>query len=562
MGQDEAGTLARIKNLHSRVVEPHVAGHGGRIFKTMGDGFLVEFPSPLEAVECAVAIQEALKGKGTQEPSQVLRLRIGINLGDIIIENDGDVFGDGVNVAARLEQIADPGGILISSKVHEEVRGKVPYRFNEKGEQQFKNIERSVQVYALDEESPAPARGQTSGLPLPEKPSIAVLPFANLSNDRDQDFFSDGIVEEIIAALSRFRTLFVIARNSTFAYRGAAKDVRHIARELGVRYILEGSVRRSGRRVRVATELIDGADGSHIWADRFDSEADDIFDLQDRLTEAIVGAIQPSIRSSEIERAKRKRPDSLDAYDCVMRAMPTVWSHDPELALQALEHLERAMSLDPNYALAKSLASWCHAQQVIYLRSSDPSRDRELALTLAEQAARLDSNDPLVLTTLSAAYTLSGRLDRAATLIERALQLDPNSAWAWQRSGWIHVYKAQPELALDHFGRGLRISPFDPINFNSYIGTGMAHFAAGRYEDAIEWIEKGILERPSAIWAHRLLAPAYAQAGRLADARRSATRLLKSYPDFTIARHYQNFVSHSPYMNRIIEGLRLAGIPE
>jgi adenylate cyclase len=389
-----------------------------------------------------------------------------------------------------------------------------------------------------------------------------------MSHDPEQDYFADGVVEEIIAALSRIRSLFVIARNSTFAYKGVNKDVRQIARELGVRYVLEGSVRKSDQRVRVIAELIDGSDGSHIWADRYEGQIEDIFALQDRLTEAIVGALEPSIRSSEIERARRKRPDSLDAYDCVMRALPAVWSNDVETAAQSLALLEEAMRLDPGYALAKSLASWCHAQNIVYLRSSDPQRDRERALILAEEAERLDSSDPLVLTALSGAYTLAGRLERASPLIEKALRLDPNSAWAWQRSGWILFYKAQPERALEHFKRSLRISPFDPINFNTYIGMGVSHFAACRYEDAIECFEKSLQERLSTVWAHRMLAPAYAQAGRLEDARRSAGLLLQRHPDFTIAWHRQVMNSLSSelretdYADRIIEGLRLAGVPE
>jgi adenylate cyclase len=309
--------------------------------------------------------------------------------------------------------------------------------------------------------------------------------------------------------------------------------------------------------------LVDGSDGGHIWADRYDSQVEDIFDLQDRLTEAIIGAILPNIRATEIERARRKRPDSLDAYDCVMRAMPTVWSNDPETATQALELLERAMALDPDYALAKSMASWCHAQQVNYLRSSTPQRDRDQALTLAEEAARLDSNDPLVLTTLGAAYTLSGRLERASTLIDKALRLDPNSAWAWQRSAWIHVYEGRAEVAIDHFEHGLRISPFDPINFNSYLGLGEAHFVAGRYEEAITWIRKAIRERPSAVWVHRSLAAACAQAGRLGEAREAVAVLRETYPDFALSsQQLRTLHADADFVSRHIEGLRMAGVPE
>ncbi len=562
MEQDEVGTL-RTLTAHREIMDRLIVEHGGRIANTAGDSVLAEFPSAVDAVRCAAQVQDALS-RANQDVSEDRRLqfRIGVHVGDVMTRG-GDLLGDGVNIAARLEGIADPGGICISEATYGYVRKVVPLIFTDLGPQKVKNIEEPIGAYALSETSPNPTQiNPTKSLPLPSKPSMAVLPFTNMSGDPEQEYLADGMVEEITAALSRIRSLFVIARNSSLSYKGTKKDVRQIAQELGVRYVLVGSVRKSGLRIRVTAELVDGSVGGHIWADRYDSQVEDIFDLQDRLTEAIIGAILPNIRATEIERARRKRPDSLDAYDCVMRAMPTVWSNDPETATQALELLERAMALDPDYALAKSMASWCHAQQAMYLRSSDPQRDRKRALALAEEAARLDSNDPLVLTTLSAAYTLSGRLDRASTLIERALQLDPNSAWAWQRSGWIHVYRDQPELALDHFNHGLRISPFDPINFNSYIGMGVAHFAAVRYEDAIEWLRKGLQERPSAVWAYRLLTPAYAQAGRMEDARQSATLLLQSHPDFTISRHYQTIISPAEHMSRIIEGLRKAGVPE
>jgi adenylate cyclase len=562
MSQDEIGTL-RTLTAHREIMDRLIAEHGGRIANTAGDSVLAEFPSAVDAVQCAVDVQHALSQASYDAPEENrLRFRIGVHVGDVMVRGS-DLFGDGVNIAARLESLANPGGICISEATYGYVRKVVPLTFTDIGPQMVKNIEEPVRAYALTTTLPNPTQiVAAKSLPLPNKPSIAVLPFANMSGDPEQEYLADGMVEEITAALSRIRSLFVIARNSSLSYKGTTKDVRQIAQELGVRYVLVGSIRKSGLRVRVTAELVDGSDGGHIWADRYDSQVEDIFDLQDRLTEAIIGAILPNIRATEIERARRKRPDSLDAYDCVMRAMPTVWSNDPETATQALKLLERAMTLDPDYALAKSMASWCHAQQVMYLRSSDPQWERERALALAEEAARLDSNDPLVLTTLSAAYTLSGRVDRASTLIEKALQLDPNSAWAWQRNGWIHLYKDQPELALDHFKHGLRISPFDPINFNSYIGMGVAHFAAVRYEDAIEWLKKGLQERPSAVWAYRLLIPAYAHAGRMDDARQSATLLLQCYPDFTISRYYRNIISPAEHMSRVIEGLRKAGVPE
>jgi adenylate cyclase len=541
-----------------------IGEHGGRIANTAGDSVLAEFPSVVEAVQAAVDIQEALTTANAALPEdRQARFRIGVHVSDVIPKG-GDLFGEGVNIAARLQALAKPGGLCISGPVQGYVAKHLRLDYRDLGPQQVKNIAEPITVFAVRvrAEASSSAAEEPTTLPLPVKPSIAVLPFKNMSGDPEQEYFADGMVEEIIAALSRIRFLFVIARNSSLSYKDSSKDVRQVARELGVRYLLLGSIRRSGGRIRVTAELVDGSDGGHIWADHYDSEGVDVFDVQDRLTEAIVGEILPNLRATEIERARRKRPESLDAYDCVMRAMPAVWAHDPEMAVEALELLQRAMSLDPNYALAKSMASWCHAQQVIYLRSSDPQREREQALALAEAAARLDSNDPLVLTTLGAAYTLSKKLDRAASLIEKALRLDPNSAWAWQRSGWVRVHEGPAEVAIEHFERGLRISPFDPINFNSHLGIGVAHFTAERYEQAVEWLRKGLEERPSAAWAYRLLAPAYALAGALEEARRSAAQLLQVHPDYTITKDQGNYVVNPRYRARFIEGLRIAGVPE
>jgi adenylate cyclase len=452
--------------------------------------------------------------------------------------------------------------VFISRAVRDQIRDKLPFAFEDRGEQQVKNIARPLRVYVLKMRDAAPKADHAPVLALPGKPSIAVLPFNNMSGDPEQEYFADGVVEEIIAALSRVRSLFVIARNSTFTYKGRAIDVRQISRELGVRYILEGSVRRGNRRVRVTAQLLDGTDGSHIWADRYDGELEDIFDLQDQLTSAIVGAIQPSIRSHEIERARRKRPDSLDAYDYVMRAMPTVWSNNPEAVAQGLALVELAIERDPSYALAKAIGSWCHAQQIIYLRSTNPTAEKQRALALAQEAAGLDSNDPLVLTALSAAYTLVKRLDLAASFIEKALLLDPNSAWAWQRSGWLNMYLGKPEVSIDHFNRGLRLSPLDPLNFNSYVGIGAAHSFAQRYDKAVEWLEKALRERPEAVWAHRTLAAAYANAGRMDEARASVTILRQAYPNVTISQVQEVIPGTADYMSRLTDVLRKAGLPE
>ena len=517
---------------------------------------------PVEAVRCALEVQEALATDAAQNPSDALQIRIGVNLGDIIVEEDGDVYGDGVNVAARLEQLADPGGVCISGAVYDQIEGKVERLFESRGEHHVKNIPRPVRTFATGESVASVGSARSPALPLPEKPSIAVLPFTNMSDDPQQDYFTDGMVEELIAALSRVRSLFVIARNSTFTYKNKAVDVRQISRDLGVRYVIEGSVRRSDRQVRVTAQLIDATDGSHIWADRFNGGLEEIFELQDALTSAIVGAIQPSIRSHEIERAQRKRPENMGAYDCVMRALPSVWSNTRENSAEIEHLLERAQSLDPAYALAKALASWHHAQRVIYLRSADPSVDKRRALELAEAAARLDSDDPLVLTALSAAYTLMRQLDLAAPPLERALYIDPNSAWAWQRSGWLQMYLGHPEAAIDHFERGLRLSPIDPLRFNSYVGIGAAHFNARDYDKAVEWIKRGLRDRPDATWAHRTLAAAYGNAGRFAEAREAVSVLLKAYPGLTISHLLEIIPATADHLSRYAEGLRIAGLPE
>ena len=402
MGQDEDGTLVRIKRLRHGVFEPQVAAHHGRIFKTTGDGFLVEFPSPVEAVRCALSVQEALASEAAQEPSQTLKLRIGINLGDILVEEDGDVYGDGVNVAARLEALCDPGGVLISGKVYDEAQGKVDAAFESRGEQTVKNIAKPVRVYAFGQPKPLTA-GAPKALPLPDKPSIAILPFTNMSGDPEQEFFADGIVEDITAALSRVRTFFVISRNSTFTYKRRAIHVRQVSRELGVRYVVEGSVRRAGNRVRIAAQLIDAVTGAHLWADHYDGAVDDVFDLQDRIAASVVGAIQPSIRAAEIERAKRKRPESLDAYDLVMRALPHVWAMERHANRTATQLLQEALALDPTYPTALSLAAWCCGQRVLYQWSEDVALDKRETLRIAQVAASLSSDDAFVLAVLGAA---------------------------------------------------------------------------------------------------------------------------------------------------------------
>jgi adenylate cyclase len=562
IGVDEEGTLARLKACRRELIDPKIAAHRGRLVKTTGDGLLVEFASVVEALRCASEVQQAMARRNAGAPAdERLELRIGVHQGDIVAE-EGDIFGDGVNVAARLEAMAEPGGICVSARVQEDAAGKLDLAFDDLGEHSLKNITRPVRVYrvAADVAAASPTR---AGLPLPDKPSLAVLPFQNMSGDPEQEYFADGMVEDITAALCRVRDFFVIARNSAFSYKGRAVPAQQISRELGVRYLIEGSVRKAGNRVRITAQLIDGPAGNHLWADRYEGALTDVFDLQDRITQSVVGAIQPSVRSAEIERSRRKRPESLDAYDLVLRAYPDIWSLERSANDAALNLLDQAIAIEPDYPLAVSLAAWCHAQRCVYNWAADPPSERTEALRLAQKASLTGSeDDPTILTVLGAAQTIVGNHSIAARLLEKALALDPNSAWAWNRSGWLQAYLGNADAAIEHFERALRLSPFDPMNFNAFMGIGGAHFVAGRYADSVQWVEKGLIERPTATWVYRLLVPALALLGRQDEARACVLRLLDEYPDLTITR----VVSALPYsdqaLDRMVEGLKLAGMPE
>jgi adenylate cyclase len=544
-----------------------MAEHGGRIFKLMGDGLLAEFPSAVEALRAAISIQEAMRQRNP-EAERRIDVRIGVHQGDVVVEGT-DLLGDGVNIAARLEGLAEPGGICISGRVHEDAAGKIALQAQDMGEQTLKNIARPVHVYrigvgaALTPALASPALDRPA-LPLPDKPSIAVLPFQNMSGDTEQEYFADGMVEEITAALSRVRSFFVVARNSSLAYKGKAVDLKQVGRELGVRYVLEGSVRKGGNRVRITAQLIDATTSNHIWSDRYDGSIEDIFDLQDRITASVVGAIQPSIILAEIERTKRKRPESLDAYDYVLRALPHVWAFDPTVNAMALNHLDKALEIEPDYPLALSLAAWCQARQVIYMWTPAPAVAKAEGLRLAKLAGDMANDDPLVLTMLCAAHSVVGDLDIASALIERALALDPNSAIAWSRSGWLNGWLNRPEIAIEHFQRAIRLSPFDPMNFNCLFGIGHAHFVAARYEEALSWYRRGMLERPCLVWPLRIMIACSGLLGRYPEAREMAQQLRQAHPDTTTISKIMGItpVRDADYRRRHAEGLRLAGLPE
>jgi adenylate cyclase len=568
MGRDEESTLAQFKAFRKTLVDPTIASHRGRIVKNTGDGMLVEFASPVDAARCAIFIQQEMAGQNSSVPPELrIEFRIGIHVGDIIIDDD-DIFGDGVNIAARLEGIAEPGGICISDDAHRHIRGKVDSSFDDIGEQNLKNIAEPMRTWRIRLSGEAVGMVR-SGLPpvqpalsLPDKPSIVVLPFDNMSAEAGQEYLADGIVEAITAALSRIRSFFVIARNSAFTYKGHPTNVRDIGKELGVAYLLEGSVQKAGNRLRIIVQLVETEGGAHVWSSRFDGGIDEFFDLEDRITEQVAGALQPSIRIAEIERSRRKRPQDLGCYDYTMRAMPYVWALEKDGTSQALDLLEKALRIDPGYPLALSLAGWCHAQRGVYNWTDDIAGEQAMARALAERAANLSSDDPFILAVLGAVHTFVRNHGTARVLLERALSLDPNGAWAWSRLGWLENYADEPRKAIENFERALRLSPVDPMNFNNYAGIGSAYEVAQEYEKAAAFYQRALEEQPNAGWLYRNLTSSLSGAGRIDQASHAFAEMMRYYPDLTISKFRQAMVFSPTTLDRMAENLKQTGLPD
>lgn len=562
MADDEAATISTLQNYRD-VFRERIEFNGGRVVDMPGDALLAVFDSASGAVLAAIAALEELAGRNASLPNERRMLfRIGINLGDIHQADDGTVYGDGVNVASRVESLAEPAGLAVSEGVYQQVRDRLGIVWRYGGKHEVKNIARAVSIWLW-------AGGNTvkrttpmrKPLALPDKPSIAVLPFDNLSSDPEQEYFADGIVEAITAALSRIRAFFVIARNSAFAYKGQATNVREIGRDLGVAYVLEGSVQRAGGRVRVTVQLVETDGGAHVWAEKYDGSLDDIFDLQDRITEQVAGALQPSIRLAEVERARRKQPQDLGAYDYTMRAMPHVWVLEKEEATKALEQLNKALEIDPEYPLALSLAAWCHAQRSVYNWVENIQEAKKRALEFAEQAANLSADDPLILTVLGTVHTFARHHGAARVLLERAVVLDPNAAWAWSRLGWLETYADRQEKAVAHFEKALRLSPLDPMNFNNRVGLASARQVAGDDTEAAALFLRALEERPHATWIHRNLAPALLGAGRAEEARASYDALMAAYPGLTVKRYKEAMVFSQHVLDRIGKQMLALGMP-
>jgi len=567
MGEDEEGTHERLKAHFAQLVRPKIEEHRGRVVKNTGDGLLAEFASVIDAVRCAAEIQQGMLGREPGVPEdRCIRFRIGINLGDVIVE-EHDIFGDGVNVAARLEALAAPGGICVSRVVRDQVRDKFDLPFDDLGEQQVKNIARPVRTYSIVLGASSRAAPPSSGapLPLPDKPSLAVLPFQNLTGDAEQEYFVDGMVEEITAAIARLPWLFVIARNSAFTYKGKPVDVKQVARELGVRYVLEGSVRKAGNRVRISGQLIDTTTGAHIWADRFGGALYDIFELQDQVASNVAGAIAPKLRQSEIERAGRKPPANLTAYDLYLRALAQSYHFTEEGFAEAVVLARQALAIDPSYAPAAALVGSCRVRQRVQGWGALSDEDIGEACRLARQVLEAERNDAETISVAARTlFRLAGEAAMAAAALDRALALNPNAALAWLARGNIHASRNQPEAAIEALERARRLSPFDPYTFFYAVSIAIAHLAARRFEQAIEWADRALHEQPRLVSAMRVKVAANAHLGHLDEARGELSRVLAIDPKLTIAeilRRYADFTAPE-VLELYVTGLRLAGLPE
>jgi adenylate cyclase len=512
MGEDEEATILTLTS-YRQVMTAHIQQHGGRVVDSPGDNLLAEFASAVDAVQGAVAIQRELKTRNAElPPHRRMEYRIGINVGDVLVEGER-IYGDGVNIAARLESLADGGGICISGTAYDQVKNKLSLGYEYQGEQTVKNITDPVRVYKIGRKSETAislmSEEQAAMHPVPEKPSLAVLPFINMSRDPEQEYFSDGMTEDIITALSRIRWFFIIARNSTFAYKDRAVDVRKVAKELGVRYVLEGSVRKAGSRVRVTAQLIDGDTGKHVWANRYDRELDDVFSVQDELTETIVGALDPELGKAERERAKAKRPENLDAWDVYQRGLWHLYHYTKEDIEKAQQLFREATSLDPNLGVAFSGLAEAFYFSLVYGHSDAPEHDREEALVAARTAVELDGEDAVAHCTLGRIYYVRREHDLAIAELQTALELNPSLAWAHYGVGAALVFSGRAREALPFLQSAMKLSPRDPNMGSFLVRMADAHLFMRDYDEAIAWAQKALRQSgfqnvsPKAISFHR-----------------------------------------------------------
>jgi adenylate cyclase len=571
MGTDEEGTLAALRAIRRELGDPKIKEHRGRIVKTTGDGLLVEFASVVDAVRCAVEVQREMAARNVGIPSERrIEFRMGINLGDIIVE-DGDIFGDGVNIAARLEALADPGGICASRVVRDQVRDKLDFSFEDMGEQQVKNIVRPVRAHRLvvgstSERLGADAPNIAAVAPpraTPRKPSIAVLPFANMSGDPEQEYFTEGVTEDIITNLSRNRAFFVISRSTSFTYKGPAVDVAKVAAELGVRYVLEGSVRRAGNRVRITAQLIDAETGHHLWADRYDRDLADVFAVQDEIAQRITGAMAPGIISAEIRHAQQKDPTRLDAWDRIMRAHWHIRRFTQGDLAEARRLLTEAIDLDPTNAMAFSDLAFLRHFQAVFGWGESIAEAHAGAGEAARKAVSLGDSDATAHTVLAIYEMFSGRHEEARRRLLRALDLDPNCAFAHGYIGVSHAFAGERDAVLRHCDEALRLSPRDPLLLLWYLPKGWAALNAERYEEAIEFAIRAAEAHPEFPDVYAVRAAAEGQLGRVDAGRSTLDELLRRMPALTVGDERLNRpFCRAGDRERFLTGLRKAGLPE
>jgi adenylate cyclase len=572
MAHDDAGTHARWESLLTRVIRPEATRHRGTIVQVMGDGVLAEFPSALDALEWGRGVHRGVREAqsepagerpGSPEPPPIV-LRIAIHIGDVVATGGG-IFGDGVNLAARLQEHADPGGIVLSDTAHDLLRGTGELGLRCLGQLRLRNIDRPVRAYALAPEALGAAAGAVRPPTVGALPSIAVLPLENLGGDPADDYFADGVVEDIVVSLSGLRELMVIARASTLSYRGRQPDPREVGRALGVHYVLSGSVRRSSTRLRIVTQLSDAGTGATLWADRTETAPDALFDVQDEIVARVVAGIAPQVRAVELQRALRKRPESLSAYDCLLHGLGQMHSLERGAFLKARDSLERAMAEDPGYAMPVACAARWHVLQVGQGWSADPRTDAQRAATLAARAIGLDPQNSLALAIHGHQKSfLSHDYDSAVIYHNRALLAGPSNAVAWLFSSCTQSYIGRAAAAVTQAQHALRLSPSDPDLRLFYNVLGLAHFANGDYEEAARWTRMSAGENPAFTANLRFMIAAVAGLGRLDEAREAAARLMRLEPDFRLAEYLR---TRMPFRDpaireRYMSHLRAAGLPE
>ncbi|QEX15743.1 hypothetical protein FRZ44_10300 [Hypericibacter terrae] len=573
-GVDEDRTLARLRALRSDLIDPTISVHKGRVVKRTGDGAIVEFRSVVEAVRCGIEIQNSMIERNAGlPPERRIEFRIGIHLGDVVEESDGDLMGDGVNIAARLEGVAQPGAICLSEDAYRQVRSRLDLAISDLGETRLKNIAEPMHIYSLQFGGAAAAKATASagtataaapGLSLPDKPSIAVLPFQNMSGDPEQEYFADGTVEDIITALSRFRQLFVIARNSSFVYKGRAVDVKQVSRDLGVRYVLEGSVRKAANRIRITAQLIDAPTGLHLWAERFDGGLEDIFDLQDQVTARVVGEIAPKLEQAEIERARHKPTESLDAYDYYLRGRANLNRGTRDATEEALNQFYQAIQIDPDFASAHAMAAWCHFWRKVNGWMTDRLQEIAEGTRLARRAVELGEDDAVALTRGGHALGhFADDLDAGIALTDRANLLNPNLASAWFLGGFLRIWNGEPDAAAEYFERAMRLSPLDPERYRMRAGMAMAHLFAGRFDAASSLAEEALRHMPSFLMAVGIIAASHALSGHQDKARRAMDHLRQLDPTLRLSNLADWLPIRRPKdLATFADGLRKAGLPD